>query len=244
MLANNDCSQVSKRKRRPAGTPDLQHRVPKGPKPADAQAAAQCSLEAAQEGNAARGEEEAGVRLPRAELPAPRPLPRSWRFGGDQEHFRRKHSDHKQWVCERCSKGYAVQSDYKAHLKPVAPKAILVTVASFSRVESFIEHQDACQTSRSRPESQQYGRLACREQLQAPILHLSIGSSDTGTEKEPTHAKTGARASRLKEEALAQLRLAMAEKAYAEEARRQAERQMELAKHELPGQQNQATSAS
>ncbi|KAG5142421.1 hypothetical protein JHK82_018116 [Glycine max] len=34
-----------------------------------------------------------------------------------KKHFRRKHSNHKQWVCERCSKGYAVQSDYKAHLK-------------------------------------------------------------------------------------------------------------------------------
>ncbi|OAP09172.1 SGR5 [Arabidopsis thaliana] len=36
---------------------------------------------------------------------------------GIKKHFRRKHSNHKQWVCERCSKGYAVQSDYKAHLK-------------------------------------------------------------------------------------------------------------------------------
>lgn len=36
---------------------------------------------------------------------------------GIKKHFRRKHSHHKQWVCEKCSKGYAVQSDYKAHLK-------------------------------------------------------------------------------------------------------------------------------
>ena len=36
---------------------------------------------------------------------------------GIKKHFRRKHSAHKQWVCDRCSKGYAVQSDYKAHLK-------------------------------------------------------------------------------------------------------------------------------
>jgi hypothetical protein len=36
---------------------------------------------------------------------------------GIKKHFRRKHSNHKQWICERCSKGYAVQSDYKAHLK-------------------------------------------------------------------------------------------------------------------------------
>lgn len=36
---------------------------------------------------------------------------------GIKKHFRRKHSNHKQWVCDKCSKGYAVQSDYKAHLK-------------------------------------------------------------------------------------------------------------------------------
>lgn len=36
---------------------------------------------------------------------------------GIKKHFRRKHSNQKQWVCEKCSKGYAVQSDYKAHLK-------------------------------------------------------------------------------------------------------------------------------
>ena len=36
---------------------------------------------------------------------------------GIKKHFRRKHSSQKQWVCEKCSKGYAVQSDYKAHLK-------------------------------------------------------------------------------------------------------------------------------
>lgn len=36
---------------------------------------------------------------------------------GIKKHFRRKHSDNRQWVCDKCSKGYAVQSDYKAHLK-------------------------------------------------------------------------------------------------------------------------------
>lgn len=36
---------------------------------------------------------------------------------GIKKHFRRKHTNHKQWVCERCCKGYAVHSDYKAHLK-------------------------------------------------------------------------------------------------------------------------------
>jgi hypothetical protein len=36
---------------------------------------------------------------------------------GIKKHFRRKHSEHRQWACARCSKAYAVHSDYKAHLK-------------------------------------------------------------------------------------------------------------------------------
>lgn len=36
---------------------------------------------------------------------------------GIKKHYRRKHCTEKQWKCDKCSKGYAVQSDYKAHLK-------------------------------------------------------------------------------------------------------------------------------
>ena len=36
---------------------------------------------------------------------------------GIKKHYRRKHCTEKQWKCDRCSKSYAVQSDYKAHLK-------------------------------------------------------------------------------------------------------------------------------
>ncbi|ESQ34191.1 hypothetical protein EUTSA_v10009376mg [Eutrema salsugineum] len=64
---------------------------------------------------------------------------------GIKKHFRRKHSVFKQWVCERCSKGYAVQSDYKAHLKTCGSRGHSCDCGRvFSRVESFIEHQDTC----------------------------------------------------------------------------------------------------
>jgi hypothetical protein len=36
---------------------------------------------------------------------------------GIRKHYRRKHSTEKQWQCTKCSKEYAVQSDYKAHQK-------------------------------------------------------------------------------------------------------------------------------
>eukprot|EP01018_Ginkgo_biloba_P034868 Gb_41434 [translate_table: standard] len=64
---------------------------------------------------------------------------------GIKKHFRRKHSSTKQWTCEKCSKGYAVQSDYKAHLKTCGTRGHSCDCGRvFSRVESFIEHQDNC----------------------------------------------------------------------------------------------------
>ncbi|KAJ8563319.1 hypothetical protein K7X08_031771 [Anisodus acutangulus] len=89
---------------------------------------------------------------------------------GIKKHFRRKHSNHKQWVCEKCKKGYAVQSDYKAHLKTCGTRGHSCDCGRvFSRVESFIEHQDACGFGRLRSESQSL-------QLPAPCLSRTASS--------------------------------------------------------------------
>ncbi|GLJ17795.1 hypothetical protein SUGI_0310970 [Cryptomeria japonica] len=70
---------------------------------------------------------------------------------GIKKHFRRKHSIEKQWKCEKCSKGYAVQSDYKAHLKTCGTRGHSCDCGRvFSRVESFIEHQDHCNAAKER----------------------------------------------------------------------------------------------
>ncbi|KAG0470006.1 hypothetical protein HPP92_016099 [Vanilla planifolia] len=82
---------------------------------------------------------------------------------GIKKHFRRKHSAHKQWACARCSKAYAVHSDFKAHLKTCGTRGHSCDCGRvFSRVESFIEHQDCCNASRSRPEPQQQPSSASR----------------------------------------------------------------------------------
>ncbi|XP_009765149.1 protein indeterminate-domain 16-like [Nicotiana tabacum] len=81
---------------------------------------------------------------------------------GIKKHFRRKHSNHKQWVCDKCSKGYAVQSDYKAHLKTCGTRGHSCDCGRvFSRVESFIEHQDACSFSRLRSDSKSLQPTPC-----------------------------------------------------------------------------------
>ncbi|KAK3130195.1 hypothetical protein QOZ80_6BG0490250 [Eleusine coracana subsp. coracana] len=72
---------------------------------------------------------------------------------GIKKHFRRKHSGHRQWACARCSKAYAVHSDYKAHLKTCGTRGHSCDCGRvFSRVESFIEHQDTCNAGRARPD--------------------------------------------------------------------------------------------
>lgn len=40
---------------------------------------------------------------------------------GIKKHFCRKHGE-KKWKCERCAKKYAVQSDWKAHMKTCGTK--------------------------------------------------------------------------------------------------------------------------
>ncbi|KAK8655688.1 hypothetical protein V6N13_108260 [Hibiscus sabdariffa] len=233
---------------------------------------------------------------------------------GIKKHFRRKHSNHKKWVCDKCSKGYAVQSDYKAHLKICGTRGHSCDCGRvFSRVESFIEHQDAC-TGRAlgvqRPESQalqpgyssrtdsssspssdtNFCMVAVpglpmlkstepaflhsnastyehRHQLQqnlelqllpssttqsprnsdencSTFLKLSIGSSDGGekneanklgldTFREKNSGETALEATKLKEFASEQLKLAMAENTYAEKARLEAKKLIEMAELEF-----------
>ncbi|KAK3222282.1 hypothetical protein Dsin_009307 [Dipteronia sinensis] len=221
---------------------------------------------------------------------------------GIKKHFRRKHSNHKQWVCDKCNKGYAVQSDYKAHLKTCGTRGHSCDCGRvFSRVESFIEHQDACTMRRVQPELQTL-QPACSSrtasstspssdanfsiappfpglpmskpdepvfffsgsrnnnpsssghqehnlELQllpssstsayenyATHLKLSIGSSDRVEKNDGSNkntSETSLEATRVKEYASEQLKLAMAEKAYAEEARQQAKRQIEMAELEF-----------
>ncbi|XP_030521764.1 protein indeterminate-domain 16-like [Rhodamnia argentea] len=244
---------------------------------------------------------------------------------GIKKHYRRKHSDQKQWVCERCSKGYAVQSDYKAHLKTCGTRGHSCDCGRvFSRVESFIEHQDSCNAGRVRSELQPW-QLPCLSRTASspsqssdtnfsatpnlppfilpkprenPIpllsptkdcsskngpdnhhhnlelqlssssipaeaasisskgdekdstpLQLSIGSCcDAGEKNESnnaTHSMSnmgdrpdrGAATLWMREEAREQLRLAMAEKAYAEEARELARRQIQMAQEEFANAQ-------
>lgn len=63
---------------------------------------------------------------------------------GIKKHFCRKHGE-KKWKCEKCSKIYAVQSDWKAHSKTCGTREYKCDCGIiFSRKDSFITHRAFC----------------------------------------------------------------------------------------------------
>ncbi|KAF5739396.1 protein indeterminate-domain 2-like [Tripterygium wilfordii] len=63
---------------------------------------------------------------------------------GIKKHFCRKHGE-KKWKCERCSKKYAVQSDWKAHMKTCGSREYKCDCGTiFSRRDNFITHRAFC----------------------------------------------------------------------------------------------------
>ncbi|KAJ1384934.1 Zinc finger C2H2-type [Sesbania bispinosa] len=63
---------------------------------------------------------------------------------GVKKHFCRKHGE-KKWKCERCSKKYAVQCDWKAHMKTCGTREYKCDCGTvFSRKDSFITHRAFC----------------------------------------------------------------------------------------------------
>ncbi|XP_014496429.1 zinc finger protein JACKDAW isoform X2 [Vigna radiata var. radiata] len=63
---------------------------------------------------------------------------------GIKKHFSRKHGE-KKWKCEKCSKKYAVQSDWKAHNKICGTRQYKCDCGTiFSRKDSFVTHRAFC----------------------------------------------------------------------------------------------------
>ncbi|KAJ6799566.1 uncharacterized protein M6B38_206290 [Iris pallida] len=63
---------------------------------------------------------------------------------GIKKHFSRKHGE-KKWKCDKCSKRYAVKSDWKAHSKTCGTREYRCDCGTlFSRRDSFITHRAFC----------------------------------------------------------------------------------------------------
>ncbi|KAB5544921.1 hypothetical protein DKX38_013033 [Salix brachista] len=100
---------------------------------------------------------------------------------GIKKHYSRKHGE-KKWKCEKCSKKYAVQSDWKAHSKTCGTREYRCDCGTlFSRRDSFITHRAFCDA------------LAQESARQPPSLstigtnlygnnHMSLGLSQVGSQ--------------------------------------------------------------
>ncbi|RLN43077.1 protein indeterminate-domain 12-like [Panicum miliaceum] len=63
---------------------------------------------------------------------------------GIKKHFSRKHGE-KRWRCERCGKRYAVQSDWKAHVKGCGTREYCCDCGIlFTRKDSLLTHRAFC----------------------------------------------------------------------------------------------------
>ncbi|XP_022768919.1 protein indeterminate-domain 2-like isoform X2 [Durio zibethinus] len=62
---------------------------------------------------------------------------------GIKKHFCRKHGE-KKWKCERCSKKYAVQSDWKAHMKTCGTREYKCDCGTIFSRDSFMTHRAFC----------------------------------------------------------------------------------------------------
>ncbi|KAL3751986.1 hypothetical protein ACJRO7_012757 [Eucalyptus globulus] len=66
---------------------------------------------------------------------------------GIKKHYCRKHGE-KKWKCDKCSKRYAVQSDWKAHTKICGTREYRCECGTiFSRKDSFVTHRAFCDAS-------------------------------------------------------------------------------------------------
>ncbi|GFP86448.1 zinc finger protein magpie [Phtheirospermum japonicum] len=95
---------------------------------------------------------------------------------GIKKHFCRKHGE-KRWKCDKCSKRYAVHSDWKAHSKTCGTREYKCDCGTiFSRRDSFITHRAFCDALAE--ETARYTAASQMNNHHASILnHHFIGSS-------------------------------------------------------------------
>ncbi|CAL9766649.1 unnamed protein product [Musa acuminata subsp. burmannicoides] len=88
---------------------------------------------------------------------------------GIKKHFSRKHGE-KRWKCDKCSKRYAVHSDWKAHVKTCGTKEYRCDCGTlFSRKDSFITHRAFCDAL-----AEESARLMSAAVTTSPPLHQPL----------------------------------------------------------------------
>ncbi|XP_073015758.1 zinc finger protein GAI-ASSOCIATED FACTOR 1-like [Primulina eburnea] len=90
---------------------------------------------------------------------------------GIKKHYSRKHGE-KKWKCDKCSKKYAVQSDWKAHQKTCGTREYKCDCGTiFSRRDSFITHRAFCDAlAEENSKVMTHGLMSPNLQAQMPEL--------------------------------------------------------------------------
>ncbi|KAL2323515.1 hypothetical protein Fmac_027894 [Flemingia macrophylla] len=90
---------------------------------------------------------------------------------GIKKHYCRKHGE-KKWKCEKCSKIYAVQSDWKAHSKTCGTREYRCDCGTlFSRKDSFITHRAFCDALAEESARLSANQLATNNTTTNPLFH-------------------------------------------------------------------------
>ncbi|KAF3779063.1 indeterminate-domain 5 protein [Nymphaea thermarum] len=109
---------------------------------------------------------------------------------GIKKHFCRKHGE-KKWKCEKCSKRYAVQSDWKAHSKTCGTREYRCDCGTlFSRRDSFITHRAFCDALAQESARHPSGLSAIGGQLYNSnnnSMGVGVGISQIGSIADQSH---------------------------------------------------------
>jgi beta-galactosidase len=94
---------------------------------------------------------------------------------GIKKHFSRKHGE-KKWKCDKCSKRYAVQSDWKAHSKTCGTREYKCDCGTiYSRRDSFITHRAFCDAlAEESARSITLPIISSKINIQVPEDHFSL----------------------------------------------------------------------
>ncbi|XP_072976156.1 protein indeterminate-domain 4, chloroplastic-like [Typha angustifolia] len=113
---------------------------------------------------------------------------------GIKKHYCRKHGE-KKWKCDKCSKRYAVQSDWKAHSKTCGTREYRCDCGTlFSRRDSFITHRAFCDALAQESARIPTGMSTIGSHLYGPAGNMSLGLSHVNQQmsslQDQTHPST------------------------------------------------------
>ncbi|KAE8076443.1 hypothetical protein FH972_015094 [Carpinus fangiana] len=107
---------------------------------------------------------------------------------GIKKHYSRKHGE-KKWKCDKCSKRYAVQSDWKAHSKTCGTREYRCDCGTlFSRRDSFITHRAFCDALAQ--ESARHPPNLSTSNLYGSSNNMGLGLSQVGPQMQDQNSQS------------------------------------------------------